>query len=127
MAKKMGAPSKYKPIYCKKIVDYFEKMCKDGDYPTIAGFASTIGTHKDTIMEWKNVHPDFSVSLRNALGIAEQCLISGAMKQSFNPGFAKFVAINNCNMISEHSKVDQQTNVTGEIKVKIDWCEKPNA
>lgn len=121
-----GAPSKYKPIYCKKIVDYFKAMCEAGDYPTKAGFASTIDTNKDTITEWSKVHGEFSAALSKALTIAEQCLISGAMKEKFNPGFAKFVAINNCGMLSEHSKVDQNTNVTGDIKVKIDWCEKPN-
>lgn len=125
MAHAGGAPTKYKPVYCKKIVDYFKKMCLAGDYPTKAGFAGTIDTCKDSITEWAKVHPEFSAALSRALTIAEQCLISGAMQEKFNPGFAKFVAINNCGMISEHSKVDSQSNVIADIRVKIDWCDKP--
>lgn len=68
----MGAPTKYKPEYCQRLLDYFnvsphdKAKNKDGeeldlppDPPSIEGFADSIGVVKKTIYSWSKKHPDF--------------------------------------------------------------------
>ena len=55
-----GAPTKYKPEYCQMIID----SAKRGE--TFVMFASDIGVHIDTILEWAKVHKEFSVSKKLA-------------------------------------------------------------
>lgn len=76
---KRGRKTKYKKIYCKRIVDFFqesstiERQVKEkttktlsngsvyttekyeyfsGKLPTFEGFAESIGVHRDTVLEW---------------------------------------------------------------------------
>ena len=51
---KTGRPTKYKPEYCKKLIEHM----KEGlSYET---FGAVIGVCKSTVYEWENVHKDFS-------------------------------------------------------------------
>lgn len=78
----MGRKTKYKPIYVKKIIEYFDsfpiqiKLVKKeskktlrtgavdeykefeyiaGDMPTLFKFSRKIGVHEDTLLEWSKV------------------------------------------------------------------------
>jgi hypothetical protein len=51
----MARPTKYKPVYCKKIKDFVGKEGK-----SIVEFARLLEVNTDTIYEWKKVHPKFS-------------------------------------------------------------------
>lgn len=51
---KMGAPTKYKPEYCKLVMD----MAKDG--ASFTEFRAKIGgVTRQTLHNWKAAHPDF--------------------------------------------------------------------
>lgn len=55
-----GAPSLYRPEYCKAIID----AGKHGT--SFSQFASDIGVVVDTLLEWKKVHPEFSGAYKRA-------------------------------------------------------------
>lgn len=44
---------KYREEYCKMLVEH---MSKGLSYET---FAAVIGTHRDTLKSWENIHPEF--------------------------------------------------------------------
>lgn len=54
----VGRPSKYKEEYCQMIIDHMKRGL------SIESFAGVVGVHKDTIYEWKEVHPEFSDALK---------------------------------------------------------------
>lgn len=49
-----GAPSKYKKVYCKQIIDLMAQGY------SIEACGGEIGVHKDTIYEWVKIYPEFS-------------------------------------------------------------------
>lgn len=55
-----GAPSKYKPEYCDKIIEVM------GVGASLTSFAAEINVHKDTVYEWMKEHPEFSVASKIA-------------------------------------------------------------
>ena len=50
---KMGAPTKYKPAYCKALATHFE------DGYSYESFAGVVGVSKQTIYDWEKAYPDF--------------------------------------------------------------------
>lgn len=86
---KGGRPTKYKPEYIGQAV----KLCKLG--ATDAQIADFFEVNVDTIVEWKKVHPEFSVALKDAKTqfddiLVEQSLARRAqgfmrVKEVFNP------------------------------------------
>lgn len=55
-----GRPSKYDEEYCEKVID----LGKQG--LSITQMAFELKIHKDTLYEWKKVHPDFSDAIKKA-------------------------------------------------------------
>jgi hypothetical protein len=53
-----GAPTKYKPEYCKLLVEHMESGL------SFLSFAGTIGVCFDTLYEWERVFPEFSEAKR---------------------------------------------------------------
>lgn len=86
---KGGRPTKYKPEYTQQAV----KLSKIG--ATDAQIADFFEVNIDTITEWKKVHPEFSVALKEAKAqfddvLVEQSLARRAqgfmrVKEVFNP------------------------------------------
>lgn len=62
----LGRPTTYKPEYCEQVVEY----CKDGD--SLTAFAADIGCCRDTITEWRKVHPSFSLACKRALALGQK-------------------------------------------------------
>jgi transposase len=60
--KKLGRPSKYKPEYCERIVEFMGKGF------SVEAFAGDIMVHVDSIYEWEKVYPDFSEAKKLAFG-----------------------------------------------------------
>lgn len=58
--RKLGQPTKYKKQYCNMLIDH---MSKGYSFET---FAAVIDVDRDTIFEWRHVHPDFSDAFRRA-------------------------------------------------------------
>lgn len=107
----MCRPTKYRPKYCKDIVDYYKNGSITTYFPTIAGFCTTIGVNKDTIMEWCSKYPEFSVSFKDAKLYAEQMLADGALKGTYSSNYAKFVAWNYHQMSEKTETVNTNTHL----------------
>lgn len=54
----VGRPTKYKPEFCKLLIEEAKKGS------TIEMIAADLGVHKDTIYEWQDKHPEFSDALK---------------------------------------------------------------
>lgn len=55
-----GRPSLYRGAYCEEVVNF----CAQGY--SLTGFAGEIGVARQTITEWCEVHPEFSVAVQRA-------------------------------------------------------------
>lgn len=53
-----GRPTKYRPEYCDLVVSHMAGGA------SLTSFAAEIGVCRDTISEWADVHPEFSVSVK---------------------------------------------------------------
>ncbi len=126
-----GRPSKYDPKYCDELIAFFDIepsyqsevtiTYKNGDkrtenkqvannLPTLAGFASKIGVHRDTLNEWTREHPEFSDSLKKAKELQEHILISNGLQGLYQGAFAIFTAKNILNWRDK-----QETEVHGGV------------
>jgi hypothetical protein len=112
-----GRPSSYDPAYCELILEFFntEPFVEGTDamdkptirplkLPTVQRFAANIGVHKDTIHEWARVHPEFSVSLKQALDMQADALIQGGLFGSYEKTIAKMLLSANHGL---HEKTEQ--------------------
>lgn len=55
-----GRPSKYDPSFCDAVVVH----CADG--ASLTSFAASIDVCRDTITEWTDKHPEFSLAVKRA-------------------------------------------------------------
>jgi hypothetical protein len=116
-----GGPDKYKPEYCKQIVEFFNiPPCKieiyednngkphlivePANYPTFEKFAFDISVCVDTLHEWKKVHKEFSESYTLALNLQKNILMTNGLNESYNSNFAKFVATN-CHGMRDRTEI----------------------
>jgi len=110
-----GRPTKYKPEYCKKIIEYFEiepyrerevtHRKKNGDewtthedvandLPFISGFAHKIGVNTDSINAWSKKYPEFSEALKKAKELQHNILATNGLRGLYQVAFAIFTAKN---------------------------------
>lgn len=130
-----GRPTKYRPEYCQKIVEFFDRkpyepMLKDdgtpflnkfGDpvmipavFPTFERFAFEIGVEVKTLHNWCNEHPDFLQAFTRAKHLQSDVLDVNGLAENYNAGYAKFIAIN-CT-----EKVDKvETKHSGAIATPV--------
>lgn len=126
----VGRPSKYKPEYCDKIIEYCKShklterqvvkrtIKDDGSIdeveeirplppPTMFGFAASIGVCDDTLNQWTKDHPEFSAAVRQAKQIMANHVVSNAMAGNAPNSFAIFMMKNISNWVDKtESKVD---------------------
>lgn len=74
-----GRPSKYDPKYCEEVVKVM------GTGLSLTAFAGHIGTCRDTINEWRSVHPEFSDACRKGQAKRTQFLEGGMLERDM-PG-----------------------------------------
>lgn len=134
----VGRPSKWDPKFTEEAYDYFnrdkfiiesrEQVTASGrvaivnekipnEFPSIAGLAVKFKVNKTTIYEWAKNNKDFSNALDYGRSIQESWLLDNSLTGRWNPGFAKFLMINNLNY---KDKVEQEVNTTSEIKISGD-------
>lgn len=124
-----GRPTRYKKEYCDALIKYFNRepyfetpvitTYKDGstkeevklipaDLPTLAGFAVSIGVHRETLNNWANekkknkygeetnelLHPEFFDAFKRAKDYQENILVINGIQGNYNPAFAIFTAKN---------------------------------
>ena len=130
---KGGRPTKYKPEYCQKLLEFFDKprfkriLVKKGvkskgtkdeyqlvanELPTFERFAHEIGVHYDTLREWVKVHPEFSEAWKRAKAIQKDFLIQNGLLGLYNSTFAIFTAKNITDM---KDKVEMEGSVEHRV------------
>lgn len=135
MAEK-GRPTDYKPEYCEKIIEYFDKdpikevKLKDkngketieeipADFPTFEGFAVSIKVHRETLLNWKKKHKEFFDAYTVCQDIQKNILIQNGLRGNYNCLFAKFVAINATDMRDKQELQHSGKIETSDIKEVI--------
>ena len=125
----MARPTKYKKKYCKMIIDFFKRepfikekiitTYKDGtekediklipcNFPTIEGFAVSIGVCHNTILNWLDNNLEFLRAYNYAKACQKDILTQNGLLGLYNCLFAKFVAINSTDM---KEKSEQEVNL----------------
>lgn len=114
-----GAPTKYKQEYCDRLIEFFnrepyEPLMIDGDndekiaatnqhgravlipcpLPTKEAFATSIGVHRDTLLNWAKEHPEFFGAIKKAEDFQKNILIQNGLIGNYDKTFAIFVAKN---------------------------------
>lgn len=86
-----GRPTKYDPAYCDLVVADAAMGF------SLTAFAGGIQIDRDTVTEWRKVHPDFDAACRAAKAVRARFLETGIMKEDI-PGPAmnarKFALVN---------------------------------
>lgn len=119
--------TKYRPEYCEKIVEYFNKTpftvmydengnqitsksgpIKDGvPFPTPAGFCAEIGISERTLSVWLDKKRAFKRAYERAIAHQHHILVQCAMAGAYNAQFAMFYA--RCKMgMRDGSEEDQK-------------------
>lgn len=113
---KVGRPTKYTPEMCDRIEEYFAKEPttmvmvqvlnkKTGgltripqevavELPTLAGFAASIGVHRDTLNEWERAHPEFSDAVKRAKCHQERILVANGLSGRYQGALSIFALKN---------------------------------
>lgn len=125
----LGRPTKYRPEYCQKAIDYFnaepylEEVDDEGnitrkvsDLPTFQHLASILKINQDTLYEWAKKHPAFSEALTICKQMQQHILITNALKGNYTPGPAIFALKNLCNW-RDKSEVEHTGNIQQKITV----------
>jgi len=139
MKNKGGRPTKYKKIYAKRIVKYFDKertkviferfYYKNGDekekeievaneLPTILGFCISIGIVKDTLHKWVKAHKEFADAYRKAKIMQEEFWQQNSLRGLYNPAFTIFMGKNVFGW-KDKSEVDQKHSGSLTIIEKV--------
>ncbi len=139
----MARPSKYKPEYAKKLVDFFDvepfevvvlphyfdtdaHRIKWKDFkrvarklPTLRDFAKKIRVPISTVYDWlrethKSYQKDFAAAFETAKEIRKDFLIQNALQGLYMPPTFKFVAVNLTDMRDK-----SETELSGDLKIYI--------
>lgn len=113
----MGRPTKYDPAHCDVAVE----IMGQGFSETV--LAGELGVCLDTITEWKNVHPDFSASVKlgrsKGAKVWEERLAAVA-KDGGGNATAIIFALKNRNPAEWRDKTE--TEISGSLKVEeVAW------
>lgn len=141
----MGRPTKYKPRYCQKLIDFFDVepyeerkiphykgSGKNREHvwddikliprrlPTLRKFAKSIKVSYVTTYEWINKYKEFSNAFTHAKEIRKEFLIDNALAGMYPPNTFKFVAVNLTDM-------RDVTEVIGDLYISVNekFTEKP--
>lgn len=126
--KKNGRPEKYKPEYCKKMIEFFSiepnkvtKVITNGkndyykeeeklipnDLPTFEKFAQLLDVSVDSMMRWRDKHKKFRVAYEKCKAMQKHILVVNGLSGLYASNFAIFVATNFTEMRSKN-----ETDVT---------------
>lgn len=118
-----GRPTKYRPEYAQKMIDFFNiepswvskiittgknDYCKEeeklmpSNLPTLEKFASDIDVNTDTLVEWASIkksngslkYPKFSAAYSRCKQLQKNILVENGLNGLYQSNFAIFVAKN---------------------------------
>jgi hypothetical protein len=90
----VGRKTTFKEEYCEKAIEYAENELKNNRFPTIAGFAVSLGTSKQTVYSWAQNYPQFLDALELFNSKQEHELTNGALNGKYNASFSTLMAKN---------------------------------
>lgn len=114
MSEPLGRPTDYDPKYCQMIIEHFSippyrevmknvvsngtvvqiQVTEANDFPSFAGFAAKIGTHRETMRSWCDRSEDFHGAYKKAKELQENWLLVNGNKSLVNTAFGIFTAKN---------------------------------
>jgi hypothetical protein len=127
-----GAPTKYKPEYCKTIVEFFDckptaeevakRKLNQGliEFPTFEKFAALNDVHVETLLNWCKEYPEFFESYKKSKEMQKSFLIQMGLNGMYAPAAFCFVA-KNCTDMRDKSEVEHSglPVVPSELRVKL--------
>lgn len=137
MSKKVGRKSKFKKIYCKKLLDFFSKektkiilekfYYKNGDekeketeiaqeLPTKTGFCISIGVSTTSFDRWLQSNKEFRGAWEEAKKIQEEFWLQNSIRGLYSPQFTIFMGKN---VFGWKDKQEIDQNNTGKIEVEL--------
>lgn len=137
---KRGRPTKYKPEYCKSLVDFFDIDAvifkditityKDGTTcdkteaeaaptPYFSQWQKKIGIGRNTFNEWVEKYPEFQDAYKRAKDLQKEFLIETALKGVHNSTFTIFAMKNMCGWRDEHHLKSEHKDEK-EINIKLE-------
>ena len=139
--KPRGRPCGYVENYPQMLIDYFSKetaykeitrniMTKNGpieitekemnDFPTLAGFCTSIGIYRQLFFEWCRKFPDLSDAHYKIKEIQEDKLVQVGMRGLSAGTFTALVAKNLLSWKDKVESENQNTNVNINLNYKVD-------
>lgn len=123
----MARPSSYIPEYADQLLEYFDieaghdvevenskgimqSVRHAADFPTLAAFACKIGVHRETLLEWSKIYPEFSDAYKMAKEHQERILVQNGLKGGYQANFAIFTAKN---VLDWRDKSEADLNMAG--------------
>ncbi len=130
-----GRPSKYKPEYCKEVLEFFdveytreievshtnrkgetwtESKIIANPPPQFGQFAKKLNISRFTLYEWAKHYKEFSTALSRAKEMAEEMTVSNAVMGYYNPTFTQLV-MKNCFGWKDKQDLEHSGRVEGVI------------
>lgn len=112
----VGRPSLYRAEYCERVIE----AAREGK--SLTAFAADIGVSRQSITEWCDVHPDFSVAVSRAKSLAaswyEQCARNLA-KDGGSSAQATIIVFGLKNMGSDDWRDKHEVEHSGGVNITI--------
>jgi hypothetical protein len=123
-----GQPTKYRPEYCKSIVDYFDrsaweittdlkgasKVMPKENVPTLIRWCRALGVGRRTVHGWTQTIPEFAEAYETAMELQKAFLMEAGLTQPGAGGFAMFML--KCNHGMMEPKQDTEDKEDGPIQ-----------
>ena len=121
--------SKYKPEFCQVMLDYFErepykivkvrKELPDGtiqisdkevanDLPLFSKVSAMFGCSRETLEDWKEVHPEWGYTWKRCKELQEHFLVINSLRGLYQQPFAIFTAKNILRWTDRHEFVEMK-------------------
>lgn len=123
----------YDPEFKEMLKDYFDKepfqvvtdlngepqtargkvVTNPTEFPTLNGFAYSIGVDVTTLKEWGKKYPDFKLAMESAIDKQKHILFSNALVKNYDSNFSKYFSSNKYDEMDE----DKNVNVNGSVSI----------
>lgn len=130
-----GRPSDYREEYVEKIIEYFDQPLyvmkkkqiasggrkviveeeRPNSMPTFEGFAGKIKVTHKTLLNWCKDNPEFLQAYEHCKDIQKKFIMEHGMMGNYNPGFAKFIAVNVTDLKDKVTHEVEDTRIVVEL------------
>lgn len=128
---KAGAPSKYRPEYCQRMIDYFSvgvfkargygKEKEYNYFPSFQAFsAKELKVTHQTLLNWCNDFPEFFEAYELCKQLQEQLLVEAGLTRAYDSGFAKFILNSVSNTFKE--KIEHSLDQDSKNAIKLAYA-----